>query len=529
MRRLPILPLVAAALVAVAAPVAVGTPAAQAAFFPGDAIDGPSPDIQALGDLDLARDGTGGLTYVRTDGGVDHVFVSRFIGGVFQHPDRIDAALPGPSSKPVIGAADRGRLLIAFVNSGIVYGVLRAAGTYSRPIPLLAGDDPAADLSINGTGYVSVTSAAADIGLVRLDGRTKAFTLLPQALDIVPSRAAGLGTGRSKVAVSADGVALVVWGEEGHVFARKIFNTRISASPQDLTPPEFAGRGATTSDLPDVDVEDDSSFGWAVYRQTFGDGSTRILARRQRGTTFDPPVAVDPGDEAVDDPRIDLNGRGVGLATMAGLGTRQPMVDVLEKDAFGVGTRILGASVVGPAAVPAIAENNNGLVAAAVAGAGQAAFVRVRPFQHGQPRPEVVVSRPELGGVEPDLGFDAASDRAFGVVMAWLQGVPGDQRLVAGYFDRPPLRFRGLTPQRCCRSSAPLLTWQAAFDLWGKVRYQVFVDGKPVGRPTGFRRLKVPSRLARGTHRWWVVASDVRGQTQRTRTRLLRIGRRRAA
>ena len=81
---------------------------------------------------------------------------------------------------------------------------------------------------------------------------------------------------------------------------------------------------ATTSDRPDIDIEDDSSYAWVVFRQTFADGGSRVLARRQRGTQFDPPVAVDTGDESVRDPRIDLNGRGRGLAAMAGASTGQP-------------------------------------------------------------------------------------------------------------------------------------------------------------------------------------------------------------
>ncbi len=34
---------------------------ASAGWFPAQPVDGPSPDIQALGGVDLARDGTGGL------------------------------------------------------------------------------------------------------------------------------------------------------------------------------------------------------------------------------------------------------------------------------------------------------------------------------------------------------------------------------------------------------------------------------------------------------------------------------------
>ncbi|MCW2967979.1 MAG: hypothetical protein JWM71_1751, partial [Solirubrobacteraceae bacterium] len=71
---------------------------AGAAFFAGESIDGPSPDIVTVGGVDLARDGTGGLVYVKRDTGVEHIFASRMVGGVWQPPERLDPSLALPSS-----------------------------------------------------------------------------------------------------------------------------------------------------------------------------------------------------------------------------------------------------------------------------------------------------------------------------------------------------------------------------------------------------------------------------------------------
>jgi hypothetical protein len=494
----------------------------RAAFFPGDPVDGPSPDVHALGDLDLARDGTGALVYVKAVDGVDHVFVARFEKGVFQPLERIDGTLGGPSSQPVVGASDSGRLAIVFVNAGTVYGVVRSSGQgFAAPVSLGTGVDPAVDLSINGTAFASFTSAG-DVRLARLDRRTNGWTVIAQPADVDRSRPAGVGTGRSKVAISADGIGIVTWGEAGHVFARKMFNDGISDEPQDLTPTSLLDRVATTSDLPDVDAEDDSSYAWVVFRQTFADGGSRILARRQRGTRFDPPVAVDVGDEPVRDPRIDLNGRGRAVATAAGATSGQPMAALTdERDVFGAGGRILTPSLVGPAAAPTISENNQALVAAILGGAGTTPAVSARPYVGGKPGPDVTLSRPELGPVDP-ANLQAASDRAGGAVVAWMQGGPGDHRIVAGYFDRPPLRFAGYTTQRCCRAAMALLRWQEAFDLWGATRYEIFVDGALVGRSAS-TAFQVTTPLKGGTHTWQVRAIDIRGGATRTKTRLLRI------
>jgi hypothetical protein len=518
MPRLPVLAVAAALTCACAAP-------ADAAFFPGDAIDGPSPDIRALGDVDLARDGTGALAWVKTIAGVDHVIVARFERGSFQPPEVVDAALPGPSSQPVVGASDNGRLAIVFVNAGTVYGVVRpAAGQpYSAPVPFGPGSDPAVDLSINGTAFASFTSAG-DVRIARLDRRSNAWTGLPQPVDVDPARVAGVGTGRSKVAISADGIGVVTWGEGGHVFARKMFNVGISNAPQDLTPADFAGRVATTSDLPGVDAEDDSSYAWIVFRQTFADGGSRTLARRQRGTAFDPPVAVDTGDEPVRDPRIDLSGRGQGLATSAGASSGQPLVALIDKrDLFGPGGRILSPSSTASAVAPAISENNVSIVAAVLAGPGAPAAVAVHPYDDGKPEKDAGLSRPELGPVDPDGGFDAASDRSGGSIVAWVQGAPAERRIVAGYFDRPPSRFLGYTGQACCRGVTPTLKWQEAFDIWGPTRYEVSVDGAVVGQAAGKPEFALATPLAAGTHTWQVRAIDIRGQATRSKRRVLRI------
>src|SRR5918998_2527649 len=105
--------------VALAALLAATLPAAaRADFFPGDTIDGPASEIVRLGDVDVAHDGTGGLVYVKKDGGTDHIFVSRLVDGAWTGPERLDANLGGAGSQPVIAASDGGRLVVAFVSAG---------------------------------------------------------------------------------------------------------------------------------------------------------------------------------------------------------------------------------------------------------------------------------------------------------------------------------------------------------------------------------------------------------------------------
>ena len=62
------------ALLASAAALALAAqaPAAQAGVFAPDVIDGPSTEIVSAGDVDVARDGTGAVAYVKREAGAAH-------------------------------------------------------------------------------------------------------------------------------------------------------------------------------------------------------------------------------------------------------------------------------------------------------------------------------------------------------------------------------------------------------------------------------------------------------------------------
>ena len=97
-------------------------PLASAGWFPAQPVDGPSPDIEELGGVDLARDGTGGLVYLKRVDGAPHVFLSRFNGGQFRPAERVDNGIGGGASEAAIAAADADRLAIVWIAGSRVYG-----------------------------------------------------------------------------------------------------------------------------------------------------------------------------------------------------------------------------------------------------------------------------------------------------------------------------------------------------------------------------------------------------------------------
>lgn len=504
-----------AALVPLALPTAAGA-ATAGRFFAGEPVDGPSADIQSLGDLDVARDGTGALAYVKRVGGVDHVFVSRLVDGAFQAPEQVDAALGGAGSQPVVAASDGGRLVVGFVSGGGVSSVVRPAGApgYAAIQQIsAAGSDPAVDMSINGVAYLTWTSNG-DVNAARLERNATAFNGVPGALDINPAATAGTGTGRSKVAVAADGIATVVWGEGGHAYARRIFELRLSTAPQDL---------GDNADEPDISSEDDSSFAWSVFRQ-----NGQAIARRLVGSQFDAPVAIEAA-EGADAPRVAINGRGVGYAGVGGASTLGAYGAVLKDDVFNPGVVIGGGLGVAPAPVPAAAESGDGLVAFQQGDASGGRSIQARPYDYvpasrtvTPPGPNATLSNPALGATDAALGLDAAADRAGDVAVAFVQGDAAGRQIVAGAFDRAPGAFRANTTTKWRKFARPPLKWGTSFELWGPLTYRVEIDGAPVAQTTS-TGITLPNPVADGLHRWRVVAVDRRGQATATPSRNLRV------
>ncbi|MDQ3631741.1 MAG: PKD domain-containing protein, partial [Actinomycetota bacterium] len=310
------------------------------------------------------------------------------------------------------------------------------------------------------------------------------------------------------------------------VYARRVFGTRLSAAPQELNVATLDGHAGGAADLADVDIEDDSSYAWVVFRQAFDDGRAHVVARRLVGSAFETPVFVDglgypaPGDAT--ETVVELNGRGEGIAATSGAGGVNGAI--VHEDIFNPGRPLGPGTAVSKPAV-GIAENNDAF-AAWLPGDGS---VQIRPYDINParrlappPGPAAALSRPELGPVVPEGGMDMAVNRAGDASAVFLQEGADGRRLVAGVFDRVPGVFRTFTTAKFRKFARPPLSWQASFDLLGAVKYRVEVDGQPVGETTE-TKLTPLNPVGDGEHTWRVVAIDRRGQSSATPPRALRV------
>src|SRR5207248_4039848 len=84
------------------------------------------------------------------------------------------------------------------------------------------------------------------------------WALEPAPLNIAPDDDSGTGTGRPRVAAAGDGVAIVVWGEGGHVISRRVWGTWPSVVDEQADAP-LPGCSELSADEPAVAAGGDSS------------------------------------------------------------------------------------------------------------------------------------------------------------------------------------------------------------------------------------------------------------------------------
>jgi hypothetical protein len=505
--------------------------AASAGWFPAAAnppVDGPSPDIVQVGGLDLARDGSGGLVYLKKVDGVPHVFLSRFNGGVFRAPERVDNGVGGGASAAVIAAADTGRLAIAWTAGSRVYGSVVAGNGPSGPLlgpteifndPSGATSDPAIDMGINGTAYATWAApggGGADVRVARL--QDVAWQTIGVPIDVDPARAAGRGVQRSRVAVSGDGNALVAWGEDNadgrrRVWERRVTGVTFSAFPQELSLPNLGGAPGGAADSVDIDVEDDGGFGWAVFRQDFGGGS-RSIGRRLLGLTFDPPVALDGGPPTAN-PRLALNGRGQGLSTFEG--GSGALAAINYNDVFQPAVGLNFTPTAGAAPVPAASEHREVVAAWQQSGEvkGRLKPLPTKPFDN-----EVTLSRPDMGPAAGPVAVGADLLGGFAVAMA--QGAATSRAITVAVQDNVPGRPGPIARNAWQNGRRAKLRWRAGRDLWGQLRYRVIVGGKVAGETTGLSLVPKVTLSGKRPLKYQVIAIDVRGQQTASPVRSVR-------
>jgi hypothetical protein len=516
------------ALLALGTLAALASPAlAQPSPAPPTVIDGPSAAISGLGGLSIARDGTGGLVYLKAVSGIPHVYVSALLGGQFQSPVQIDTGVPGASSQPVIAAGNGGVLLVGFINGGQLYVVDKASSTagFGSPQALAAGaSNPSLQMTNFGKGYLAFTVAVGaghDVRTAYYDNG--AWSLEAAPLNVTPADDAGTGSGAPQVAAAGDGVAIVVWGEGGHVLSRRVWGTAPSVVDEQADSASISGCGEVSAGNPAVSAGGDSSYADVAFQETVSCGGveqSRVMVNRLRASQYDGATSADglstPGTDSGTDPAVAMTEYGQGFVTAAGQASDNVMaMELGNNGAYGPVLQVNSlAGTAPPDPVPGVAGLFSTLVAwQQTPGTTGPAEIRVRY----EPRastlgPELVLSSPAQGPTDAARGIAATGDGGGDAAVAWVQGTAGANQVVVDQMYQPPGAATVAKKPSYSRSEQPVLRWSASSARWGPITYTVTVDGTQIGQ-TGGGSFQVPAALANGLHSWRVTATNPAGLT----------------
>jgi hypothetical protein len=544
---------------------------AGAVILPGVTIDGPSQEIVGFGGVAMAEDGTGGLVYLKREGGVAHVFVARYVGGRWLAPIRVDTGEDYAASSPRIGAADGGELVVVWAtpfaseNEKPVYELLSATLG-----PGASGFDPAVivdrnigdgigtspDLAMSSTGQADVVYRV----VAETEGKSTGIPLLRPG-DVIEqvrvahfngerwsalgeiNRDAGISmrpptqANAPQVAIGPTGNGIVVWQEPeltgdfpARIFARRLFGSSIDyVMPVSAT--SFAGTPIEEdADAPSVAL---TRLGqaWVVYRQGAGPGSplpgSRIFmndlpnGEASSGAEFTGAIVADSsvsgGKSAlIGRPSIDVDEKESLRLLYDSNGTPR----VVEGNDLGLsGTLSLGSPFVGSELTPA-----DELPSASVMnpeGGGVSAWPSANP--QGDPAVAVREDFPSggvqtgliSGGAGGPIGELAVGRSGLGDgLVAFQQGLLGDAAIVAAQVSAPPATFVVSVPKGWLKRSQAHISWQPAASANGPLSYTVVLDGHQLATPAGAFAMSIdPRELGSGIHEVQLLATDVYGQS----------------
>lgn len=549
-------------------------PRAGAVILPANTIDGPSEQIVGFGGVSMAEDGTGGVVYLKRENGVAHVFVSRFVGGSWLAPVRVDTQEPFAASSPRIAAGPNGQLVVVWATAfatlherpvdellGATLG--QGSSTFGQAIlidPNIkdgTGLSPDLTMSTNGTAVVVYRvvretqerellgiplfrpeDVIEDVRMARYQGErwTKLGVINrnPGVSMRPPSEA-----NAPRVAIGPTGNGVVVWQEPDINGVARIWARRFFGSTLDYVLPVSASSlngkpVGLDADAPGVAI---SRLGQAevAYRQAGGPGSplpsARILlnilpdGESADGSQFQGAAVVDSAAAAraggsIGEPCISLEEKDeVRLLYDAG---GEPRVVVGEQLGL-VGALSLGSPFAGAETSCAIATNPSGGAVAAwpsADGAGHPGVSVREDFPSGAVQTGLV-----FGGAGGEVAELAAAGSGFGdALVAFRQGPFGNASVVVARATAAPQPFVLSAPKHWIRPNEASVTWAEAPSADPPLTYTVVLDGRRVPTPAGTLSARLaPRGLGAGVHRLQVLATDSVGQSTLTAAAALKV------
>lgn len=573
---------IAAAALVLVALAAYGAASASAVILPPTTIDGPNSEGMSLGGVAMAPDGTGGLVYTKTVGGVQHVFVSRYSGSGWSLPIRVDAESEQPGSQPRIAAGRNGRLLVVWVTpvattvkSGVRYGLYSATldpGASEFSSELLVdgnvGEGVGVDPSVAGTNagvaivaYRVVTytfpkppktfnpavqlregDVMAEIRAARLEGG-RWSKLPPLNRNLSASMRSPTEENAPQVEIGATGRAVVAWQEPELTGTARILVRRISGTtpgPIFLASPETWNGKPVTDDATAFSLDVTPLDQARIAARVEGTPTASLQGPRVFLTTLGP--STKPGGAKPVGPEP-IGGSGASLPGPIG----PPAVAVVDGGgsegsmfaSFSSGSAIRGVGVseqgklLEPEAVPgpppepgtptvvAVDPEGGDTVAYEAVGEGNLPAVAVYQ-QFGTGGSQTGVLYGPLGG--PISQLSGAGSGNGDTLMAFRQGEAGSFAIVADRVATAPAAFSVRVPKGWVSPRHATIRWAPPSSAAGELRYGLLLNGRMIR--SGIKRVRFtppPSQLYSGVGRVQVIATDQFGEEVLSRPAKLKI------
>jgi PKD domain len=540
---------------------------AGAVILPAVTVEGPSEEIVGFGGVAMAEDGSGGLVFLKRVDGVAHVFVSRYLGGHWLTPVRVDTEDQFAASWARIGAADGGELVVVWATPFATEHekvVQELASATLGPGSSTFGSTEIVDPNIGeaiGTNpdLVMSPTGQADVVYRVVEERSSSVVVLrPGDVDTQVrvahfdgERWTDLGAvnhdlglamrpptqaNAPQIAIGPTGNGVVVWQEPeidggvARLFARRIFGVSLDY----VMPVSATGFGASPinedAEAPSVAF---SRLGQAevAYRQPAGPGSPLP----------GPRIFMNVLPDGESSSGAEFTGATVADSAVAGGKSAQigrPSIDVDEKRDVrllyddngtprvveGTDLGLSGTVSLGPPFVGSTLDPTDELPSASVMnpeGGGVSAWPSADP--QGAPAVAVREDFPDgavqtglvSGGAGGVIGELAVGRSGLGDgLVAFQQGPLGDAAIVAAQVTAPPASFVASVPKGWVKPAQAHITWEAAASANGPVSYTVVLDGHRLATPAGAFALTIPpAELGDGVHEVQLLATDAYGQS----------------
>jgi hypothetical protein len=541
----------------------IDAPDASAVLAPPATVAGPDASIVDFGGIAMAPDGTGGLVFLKSVGGVPHVFAAQYDGSNWGPPIRVDQDQPYEASQPRIAAGSHGELMVVWVTETatvkrrIRWGIFsarlgRGAGQFgpSLLVDPNVGEGQGVDPSLAGVApgkaivaYRAVTynfspenqttensrfvelrpgDVMAEVRLARFGGE-RWSRLGAINRNLASSVRSPSVLNAPQVGVGNDGGAVVAWQEPdqtgtARIWLRRVFGTTLGPILE-ASPETWSGSplGADIDAFSLAVTPFDAAY--LAMRTAPEAGTSRLFLNYLPNPTTSAGKALVGTEQVAEGPFGAPNlaaseegggkaERAVQLATVAG---GQPDVFGAEAGVKLTATAVSGAPAAeaGSEAVAAVDYEGDGILAyPTVTALGSQLAVR-QSFASGDVQTSLVSGSEEGPIGELSIGRSGGGDALIG----FRQGEPGHFEIVAERASVPPARFPVEAPEGWVPPTRAILKWQPAASATGGMNYSVLLDGRPVAcEPTSFRCLPSPVELGDGVIQAQVLATDGLGQ-----------------